>query len=152
MAHLGTEAFDAIGRASNSTTVRLYLDVIQAFTNIVVAFTLPLGERMEDARNPLEEIGLSPSEIETAVAEARSPPEWNETPEHLRQVIAAYQKDQWVATDHAPGILHCAVGASAGVPLAGVVACANLSRVTCRTGEDGKRRLESAFRSHRGQS
>ena len=58
--------------------------------------------------------------------------EWRDTSDHLLKVVAAFQRDQWVATDCHAGVMRANVGTMAGTPLAGLVACASLSACTKR--------------------
>ena len=58
--------------------------------------------------------------------------EWGDTSEHFKALVAAFQENQWAATDFDGGVMCSTVGTSAGVPLAGLVAATALSKVTRR--------------------
>ena len=141
LAHVTVQAFGAIGAAMEKTVARVYIDVVQAYASIVTALTIPLEDNVETARALLAEGGFSAADIDEIFRDGANQLEWDNTPEHLRCVVAAFQEAQWIAADYADQILVPKIGTSAGVPLAGLVACAALSqctrRIKCRLKEAG---------------
>ena len=121
-----------VGYVRKLTVVRLFVDVIQAFASIVIALTLPLDERILDARMLLQKAGFAACEIDEIIRDGADVVEWAGTSDHLKAVVTGLQRDQWVATDNSTGIMAPKVGGTVGVPLAGLVACSSLSACTRR--------------------
>ena len=132
LAHLALASLDAVGQSRRLCVVRLFIDVIQAFASIVVALCLPMEERASDARTLLAASGLSNTDIDSILADGHAAEEWRGTSEHLLAVVSGFQREQWVAADYHGGVMCPQVGTTAGVPLAGLVACAAISTCTRR--------------------
>lgn len=132
LAHLGMDACTTLARHLGLSILRLFTDVVQAFPSIVVSLTVPLPERSGDTQKLLEELGFDPEEALDIIFEHSMGSEGGDASEHLKEVAAAYQADQWLACDHSSGVMASSVGTSAGVPLAGIIATAALSRITKR--------------------
>ena len=132
LAHVAVQAFGAIGAVLKKTVVRVYIDVVQAYASIVTALTIPLEDNVEAARLLLAEGGFSEDDIDEIILDGARQLEWDDTPDHVRSLVAAFQEAQWIAADYADQILVPKIGTSAGVPLAGLVACAALSQCSRR--------------------
>ena len=94
---------------------------------MVVAVSLPLPERTQDTRELFKNLGFDASQVMDIIAEQDLSPEWRGVSTHLLRLMAAFQENQGVSVDCDLG-----VGASAGLPLAGLIAIVALSKVTRR--------------------
>ena len=130
VAHLGEQAFGGVAASMRLTLAKLYVDVVQAFASIIVSLILPLPERHGSAREVLRNMNFTSGEVDEILNDAAVADEWSKTAEHMRYLVAAMQRHQWMATDFDGGVLAAHVGTAAGVPLAGIVAVVALSKIT----------------------
>ena len=132
LAHLALTSLGAIGHSRRLCVAMFSLDVIQAIASIVVALCLPMEERVADARELLVVAGFGDLGIDSIFADGHAADEWRGTSEHLLAVVSGFQTGQWISTDCHGGVFCSKVGTMAGVPLAGLIACAAISMRTRR--------------------
>ena len=91
LAHLGLGACAAFAQCTSQTLIRVFIDVAQAFSSVVVALSLPLPSRDSSTVTLLQELGFTAATIDEIIAEGVSAAEWGGTIGHMRQVLAAFQ-------------------------------------------------------------
>ena len=120
LAHLALESFANLAKLRGKSAVRVFVDAVQAYPSLVVALALPLPLRTRATKQLLVDAGFSADEAMEVIAEQHDLTEWEEVSEHLRRAVASFQEAQWSSSDFSEGVATAMVGASAGLPLAGV--------------------------------
>ena len=76
----------------------------------MVALCLPLPERTEATKALLRESGFDENETIEILADNIADNEWGSVSPHMQSLVAAFQEDQWAASDSSGGVATCTVG------------------------------------------
>ena len=97
--------------------MRVFIDVISAFASIVVALSLPLSQRNDDADDLLKGVWFSDAEVADIWASNAEAGDRGDASMHMRTRIANFQMHQWLATDGDEGAMRSKIGACEGCRL-----------------------------------